>query len=1338
MSGDSLTLACSLRKNGIAIRTTALADTGACGFVFIDSRLATDLCRTLGVKLRELPHPIIPKGYQGDKGSPITRYLLLDIEVDGRRIHNLPMLVIGLGSHDLIIGRNFFDYFHILIDVHQRRLRWPPEHPPTKSFARTVAVHSRDDIRPRKVEAHFQRDLFRRDRAIARDEKRRRDGTQVKVLSHTNTGTPVFRNRTPGVRLPHQTPPQDNPQSLSVTQPPPARSKAKAYGPTWERQTRAALKRMQEELSRPYDFQSPPATRPRRVEKKSPSRTPSTLDIRMISANGFQLNMRQPGTELFSITLDGLDRMIEDRRQELESPPNVEDEMTLKQKIPQYLHGHLDFWSKRESDTLPPHRDIDHRIELTEPTSDLGFCHLNKHSLEELTSMREYLAQNLAKGFVVSSKAPFASPVLFARKADGGLRFCVDYRKLNALTKKNRYPLPLIDETLARLNKARVFTKLDIRQAFHRIRISSESEELTAFRTRYGLFQYRVLPFGLTNGPATFQSYINDALRDLLDVICTAYLDDVLIYSEDESQHKAHVKQVVERLRAAGLQADIKKCEFGVKRTKYLGFILSTEGVQVDPEKIGVIAGWSPPRTVKGVQSFLGFCNFYRRFIRDYSRIAAPLTRLTRADQVFDFDDQCIQAFNTLRDRLTSAPLLAHYDLDSQCMLETDASDRVIGAVFSQKGLDGEWHPVGYFSKTMAPAETNYPIHDKEMLAIVKALQHWRAELEGTSNPIEVITDHKALEYFMSSKLLSARQARWAEILSRYNFRISYAPGKLNKADPLTRRDDERAPSKRNHREQTLLAPGCLDERIVQSLTLSPIQEHLDLIDDILQTNRAAADLQRLRSLATERKGGYHLENELLLKHGKLVVAESVRTALITASHCGLATAHPGKGKTRKLIKERYYWSGMDGDIDRFVSNCHACRRSKVPRDRPPGLLHPLPIPDRPWQHISVDFKEMPPDKSGMNMVCVFVDRLGKRPISIPCNKQIDARALAELYLAHVHKYYGPATTVVSDRGPQFISAFWEEFSRLLGTKLKLSTAYHPQTDGQTENANQWIDQRLRPFVNAFQDDWSSLIHAVDYAAAALPHDSTGLSSFQVELGYQPRSDIDWKRPPGEIPVSAHIRAARKDAQAHIKRIHQVWQWCRDAMAEAQQRQVTQANKHRRPVDFTVNDKVWVSTKNWTSDRPSRKLGYQNEGPYEVTEQVGHSYRLKLPNSNQQHDVFAPDLLRKDPGNPLPGQHQDPPLPIIYNQQPEWEVEGILQSRLRRRKLQYQVKWVGLDHDPEYYDAEGFKGAPHRLKAFHDQHPQAAGPPVNLQYWVDCYLQGQEPEDRGDDNRVAQ
>src|SRR6266487_5853467 len=249
---------------------------------------------------------------------------------------------------------------------------------------------------------------------------------------------------------------------------------------------------------------------------------------------------------------------------------------------------------------------------------------------EELLVVKEYLLDNLDKGFIEPSQAPFAAPVLFVRKPDGSLRFCIDYRKLNALTCKDRYPLPLIDETLARISRAKVFTKLDIRQAFHRIRMAPDSEELTTFRTRYGAYKCKVLPFGLTNGPATYQRYMNDVLFDYLDDFCTAYLDDIMIYSANELEHQEHVRKILLRLREAGLQVDIRKSEFHITQTKYLGFIVSTDGIETDPEKTAVIDQWEPPRTVKGIQSFLGFCNFYRRFIKDYGRIARPLNRLVR------------------------------------------------------------------------------------------------------------------------------------------------------------------------------------------------------------------------------------------------------------------------------------------------------------------------------------------------------------------------------------------------------------------------------------------------------------------------------------------------------------------------------------------------------------------------------------------------------------------------------------------------------------------------------------------------------------------------------------
>jgi len=257
-----------------------------------------------------------------------------------------------------------------------------------------------------------------------------------------------------------------------------------------------------------------------------------------------------------------------------------------------------------------------------------------------------------------------------------------------------------------------------------------------------------------------------------LDDFYTAYLDNIIIYSENIKEHELYIRKVLEKLRDAGLQVNIKKCEFSVTRTKYLGFIISTDGIKVDPEKVSAIKKWQYPKTVKGVQAFLGFCNFYRRFISGYGAIAKPLNQCTRRDQAFDFDDKCKAAFKQLQDALTSAPVLVHYRPERESMLETDASDGTVAGVLSQKQPDGLWRPVAYFSKTMIPAECNYTIHDKEMLAIIRAFKEWRAELEGLSEPLKVYSDYKALEYFITKKHLTARQAHWAELLSQYHFKI--------------------------------------------------------------------------------------------------------------------------------------------------------------------------------------------------------------------------------------------------------------------------------------------------------------------------------------------------------------------------------------------------------------------------------------------------------------------------------------------------------------------------------------------------------------------------------------
>jgi len=313
------------------------------------------------------------------------------------------------------------------------------------------------------------------------------------------------------------------------------------------------------------------------------------------------------------------------------------------------------------------------------------------------------------------------------------------------------------------------------------------------------------------------------------------------------------------------------------------------------------------------------------------------------------------------------------------------------------------------------------------------------------------------------------------------------------------------------------------------------------------------------------------------------------------------------------------------------------------------------------------------------------------------------------------------------------VSEFWKEVCAILGVKIKLSTANHPQTDGQTEIVNQHMAQRLRPFINYYQDNWGELLPMIDFAAAALPHESTGISPFLVDCGYEPRVSFDWNRPSLESTPSAN-RINREDAQKLVKRMEEIWNFARDSMAKAQERQRVQANKHRREIDFEVGDRVYVSTKHWNTGRRSRKLADQMAGPFPIIAREGNAYRLQLPPGINVHPVVNPEYLRKDPNNPLSGQSEDPQPPIEVNGENEWEIEKILASRKRGRRLQYRASWVGHDPDPKWYNASNFKGAPHRLRDFHRNYPARPGPPRRLDHWLKCWEDDVEPEVYEDDD----
>ncbi|KAF8692547.1 hypothetical protein RHS03_08598, partial [Rhizoctonia solani] len=458
--------------------------------------------------------------------------------------------------------------------------------------------------------------------------------------------------------------------------------------------------------------------------------------------------------------------------------------------LPSQYHEFAKVFGKEEFKVLPPHREYDISIDLVldaklSPGSIYGMTDA------ESKALKQHINKELAMGKICPSTSSASAPIMFVKKGDGSLRLVVDYQKLNDVTHKNVYPLPRQDDLMAKLRHAKLFTKLDLRWGYNNVRIKEGDEWKTAFRTKYGLFEYLVMPFGLTNAPAAFQHFMNDLFRDLINITVVIYLDNILIFSKKPKDHPSHVREVLLRLMKNQLFCKLSKCHFHVTTVDYLGIVISPAGFSMDQKKIKAVTSWPTPKTVKQVQAFLGFVNYLRRFIPNFSSVARPLHNLTKKESPWSWGNPEEAAFQELKALVTQSLVLIHSNPALPYYLETDASGVAMGAILSQQGPDNRLHPIAYMSKSFSGAEANYDTHNKELLAIIKALEEWRIFLEATDKPIQVFTDHQNLEYWMQARTFNCRHARWRVFLSDFNFEIHYCPGKQSgKPDALSRRLD--------------------------------------------------------------------------------------------------------------------------------------------------------------------------------------------------------------------------------------------------------------------------------------------------------------------------------------------------------------------------------------------------------------------------------------------------------------------------------------------------------------------------------------------------------------------
>jgi transposase InsO family protein len=954
-------------------------------------------------------------------------------------------------------------------------------------------------------------------------------------------------------------------------------------------------------------------------------------------------------------------RWHKEARQELLEKKTAEEERL--KNIPEEYRVYDRLYRETLHTGLPEHSQWDHEISIIEG-GEPAFHKLYNLTEPQLQTLREYIDDMLAKGYIRLSTSSAGYPVMFVPKKNGKLRLVVDYRQLNKITRKDRTPLPLITELRDRLQGKQWFTALDLKGAYNLVRMKEGDEWKTAFRTKFGLYEYLVMPFGLTNAPATFQRMINQVLREYLDIFVVVYLDDILIFSDDLETHREQVHKVLQKLQDANLLVEPTKSQFHVQEVDFLGHTIRPNEIRMEKGKIAAVKDWEVPGNVKEVQAFLGFANYYRRFIKNYGKIAAPLHDTTKKGKEFLWDTEQQQAFNEIKERILSEPVLRMFDPTKEVELETDASDFAIGAQISQRDDDGILHPVAFFSKKLHGAELNYPIYDKEFMAIMRAFEEFEHYCLGTLHKVKVYTDHKNIQYFATTQQLNGRQIRYAEYLSKFDYEIIHRKGSENgRADALSRKPEyEQVVPKTNGQLFLLSKEGHLVQR-----TLGAI------LKETAHTKIQMEAVQKLEKMKQDE-----------------------RMALILEIHEHPLSGHQGVKKTLDRIKRYCDYPGLRKDVQTVVSECDTCARIKSARHKPYGELKPIRVPERPWQIISFDhIVKIPLSKEPMtgveyDSILVVIDRLTKYGHFIPYKEASSAEDLAYQFLRHVVSHHGLPEEIISDRGATFASKFWQSLMAQMGTKHKLSTAYHPQSNGQTERLNQTLEQYLRAYVNYEQDNWVRLLPTAQIAYNSSIQESTQLSPMYANYGYEPdfqhRQQLEGPDAPAAILTKETLHSLHAEMKTELEFIQQ------------RMKKYYDRTRLKGPT-LEEGDKVYLLRKNISTTRPSDKLDYKKLGPFRIKIKKSETnYELSLPETMHIHPVFHISLLEKAPAN---APDQDHPIEV-YDE--EFEPEKILKKEVRNGQTFYLIKWKGYDEEDNSWEpVKHLKNCRRLVRQFHQK-----------------------------------
>jgi hypothetical protein len=994
------------------------------------------------------------------------------------------------------------------------------------------------------------------------------------------------------------------------------------------------------------------------VIEENPENPEKTQKIQMISRSKLKKLVRRNQTEeLYIAVVHFVDP-------EPENPENPENpEKTPKPKNPMWIQTEFgEIFLDGLPPGNPPPRKVEHQIPLY-PNLPPPFKGIFRLSQIELQELRTQLQQHLNDGKISPSTSPYGAPVLFVRKKDGSLRMCIDYRALNSQTIKNRYALPRIDELLDRLYGAKVFSKIDLTSGYWQIAIAAQDRYKTAFRTRYGHYEFNVMPFGLTNAPATFQSLMNDIFRDMLDECVIVYMDDILVYSKNPDEHELHLRKVLQRLKDNQLYAKPSKCTFFTDNIDYLGYLVTPEGIKPNPTLVEAIVKYPRPETLKSLQSFLGMTNFYRRFIKNYSKQALPLTNALQNasnSRPIVWNIMMEVAFQDLKDALINAPCLQLPDPDGEFEVTTDASEdaKTVGCVLTQNG-----HPVAFESRKLNPHQLNYTVHDKEMCAIMHALTLWRPFLLGKH--FKVYTDHRSLTHLKSQPHLNQRQIRWMEQAADYDCEILYKPGKENVvADALSRiQINALSP----------LPTKTLNTQITQGYKHEPFRTLIQNIDEKGgTTERYKVDKDKLLYYRTDEYEPWRL----------CIPDIPYRKQIIHENHDLAIAGHPGFIQTYAKIARLYYWPNMSADIRRHTKECDACQRTKPSTQKPSGELRPLPIPARPWQSIGMDFLgPLPESKSHHDMILIIIDRLTKMAHFIPTTSNVTSKQTAELFLQYIFRYHGLPENIVSDRDPKFTAHFWKNLNKALGIKILMSTSAHPQTDGQSEATVKIIQKLLKPFC--FQEqDWEELLPSLEFAYNDTRQSSTNETPFYLNYGYHPTGTY------------RHSDTNSPHVEDYVQYLTRLQEAARDAIHDAQVVQERYANKHRRPSP-EIKEGDWILLRR--KKEHQTKLSPIADGPFKVLKVGTNNVTLKFPRNSRAHPTVNISRVQLYFG-PRPELLTEPPKD---DTELEYPVERVMGHKVVNGKDYYYIHWKGYPAEDDSWEP-GENLTPGALKSWED------------------------------------